>query len=92
MFFAGTASALIGIPPGQLDPAPAGKIGLNDVESIANRLSRLVEVLENGSETLPFSRFYDASAGSTQRISTRSVRFRFYRWAIEGGRPPEFSR
>ncbi|MGH7931156.1 MAG: DUF262 domain-containing protein, partial [Candidatus Binatia bacterium] len=90
MLFAAAASAMIGIPHGQVAPPPGGRLDLSDTEEIANRLSRLAEALEKGTSGGPFGKFYDASVGTTQRISTRNVRFRFYRWAFEGGRVPYF--
>lgn len=83
MLFAAYASVRNGLSQGQL---PADITG-NQTFVIADardRLSELIEALEDDDPSAKFERFADAAAGSTQRISTRSVRFKFYRWALTG--------
>lgn len=85
MFFASIAAALSGIPVGRLSPALVQPFRPIDVRRAQVRLSTLIEALESDSAPRrPFVRFVDASSGTTQRISTRSVRYGFYRWALTG--------
>lgn len=87
MLFAAIAASGIGIPQGQLQASEVdgGKI---DPEQARDRLARLIEALEADEAPAAFNKFVDAASGSTQRISTRSVRYRFYRWALIGGELP----
>lgn len=87
MLFAAAAACTVRIPKGQLDerqvqPEPV------DVRAARERLSRLVEVLEADDPHERLASFAEASSGTTQRISTRRVRYLFYRWALIGGELP----
>lgn len=83
MLFAAFASAHTGIPQGQLAIELTEKAPI-DASAARDRLALMVEALESEEPSPRFARFVEASAGSTQRISTRGVRFRFYRWALTG--------
>lgn len=83
MLFAATTACQKGIPVGQLE---AGIVTHKKVDQAgaSDRLAQLAEALELDDPPKRFDRFVDASAGSTQRIATRAVRYRFYRWALTG--------
>jgi len=83
MLFAATAAVSEGIPQGQLlsDDVSTDSI---EYDTARDRLALLAEAIEEDEPSKQFVRFRDAAVGSTQRIATRSVRFRFYRWALTG--------
>ena len=60
------------IPAGQLSSLPP-KTGLDMAENIAGKLAQLERDVDSGEKTL--EKFIDASSSSTQRISSRKVRF-----------------
>lgn len=78
MLFAAMAHALIGIPQGKLDYLPPRKRVLTNIESSRAELLRLAAALERTHPSEAYQEFVEASAGSTQRIATRKVRFRYY--------------
>ena len=79
MLFAAVAHAKFGIPPGGMaDDMPArDKRSLTDVTSAVANLSALADVLDPDTDEVPnrFKDFRLASAGTTQRIRSRRVRF-----------------
>lgn len=83
MLFAAFAAADRGIPVGQLSNELVSPAQV-DAGEANDRLALLVEALEDDEPAPRFARFVEASAGSTQRISTRTTRYRFYRWALTG--------
>lgn len=82
MLFAAVSHALFGIPIGKMgDPHPAlpvrDELALTNLAVARDNLRRLGDVLEEPTEEIP-ERFYEfklASAGTTQRIKGRSIRF-----------------
>ena len=79
MLFAAVAHALFGIPKGDMDdsmPVRDPK-ALSDMDSVRANLGTLADVLQSPDESLPthLFPFRLASAGSTQRIRSRRVRF-----------------
>ena len=83
MLFAATAASQKGIPVGQLDAASVAPKKI-DGPGARDRLALLAEAIELDDPPARFDPFVDAAAGSTQRIATRAVRYRFYRWALTG--------
>lgn len=83
MLFAAAAACQKGIPVGQLDHATVTPTAI-DEPGARDRLALLAEAIELDDPPNRFVPFVDASAGSTQRIATRAVRYRFYRWALTG--------
>jgi len=83
MLFAAYAGADGGIPVGQLTKELTSRAAI-DVAQAADRLAVLGESIEAEEPNPRFARFAEAAGGSTQRISTRSVRYRYYRWALTG--------
>jgi hypothetical protein len=83
MLFAAAAAARNGIPRGQLRDEDVQRAPV-EPEDVTDRLALMVEALESEEASPRFTRFVDASAGSTQRIATRSVRYSYYRWALTG--------
>jgi len=81
MLFAAIAHACFGIPDGDVgDIMPArDERALSNIEIAKTNLQLLVGVLEADEEDIQerFSPYLLASAGSTQRIKTRKVRFQF---------------
>lgn len=83
MLFAATAHSLFGIPQGELQGIPeAGKPASRD--EIVLRLFQIGELLETDEPPAAASAFWKASTSSTQRISSRRVRFPVYLSAIQG--------
>lgn len=87
MLFAAIASLTDGIPQGQLQPEDVVSASI-DVDGARDRLSLLAEAIEEDEPSRQFVRFRDAAIGSTQRIATRAIRYRYYRWALTGGEHP----
>ena len=80
MIFAAVAHALFGIPAGEIGaemPSRAPR-ALEDVSLALNNLSTLSDSLDKDSNEVPerFHEFQRASAGTTQRIKSRRVRFK----------------
>ncbi|MDA1270768.1 MAG: DUF262 domain-containing protein [Chloroflexi bacterium] len=79
MLFAAVAHSLIGIPDGDMkDEMPArDPRALGDVTMALTNLGTLADVLGKDADEVPerFAAFQLASAGTTQRIRGRSVRF-----------------
>lgn len=82
MLFAAVAHALRGIPPGQLGDEMPGRDprALTDLDRVKAKLAELGSVLEEDKPRSNdrFAPFWLASTQSTQRISTRRVRFLMY--------------
>lgn len=64
-----------GIPKGQLDSLPSRK-GLDSAQNIVSKLAELERGVD--AEERDFVKFIDASSGSTQRISSRKIRFQVF--------------
>ena len=79
MLFAAVAHARFGIPSGDMgdDMPPKDPRALKDVSMALHNLSTLADVLERESTEVSerFHEFQYASAGTTQRIRSRRVRF-----------------
>lgn len=79
MLFASVAHALFGIPIGDMgeDMPIRDSRALHDLTITLTNLGTLADVLERGSAEVPerFAQFQLASAGTTQRIRSRRVRF-----------------
>ena len=79
MLFAAVAHALFGIPSGDMgdDMPPQDSRALEDVSIALHNLSALADVLERESTEVSerFHEFQYASAGTTQRIRSRRIRF-----------------
>jgi len=85
MLFAAVAACLNGIPQGQLDGIEVTPAQIQEREA-RDQLAVLAEALESESNS-KYMKFKEASSGSTQRIATRRVRYRYYRWALTGVDP-----
>lgn len=79
MLFSAVAHAKFGIPPGDIrdEMPPRDTRALSDVEMAKVNLSTLADILNMDPDEAPerFHKFRLASAGSTQRIRSRRVRF-----------------
>ncbi len=79
MLFAAVSHALFGIPKGDMGNAmpPRDSRALTDIMTAKSNLGQLAEVLELNEEEIPrrFVPFRIASAGTTQRIRSRKIRF-----------------
>lgn len=79
MLFAAVAHAKFGIPSGGMgdDMPPRDERSLTDVAAALANLSVLADVLDRDTDEIPerFHEFRVASAGTTQRIRSRRVRF-----------------
>ena len=79
ILFAATAHALFGIPPGDIgdDMPERDPQALHDIETAKVNLSVLADVLNSEPDEVAerFHEFRLASAGSTQRIRSRRIRF-----------------
>ena len=81
MLFAALASVLIGIPPGDLTPAEENHTRAisPDLDSVREKLLMLGSAMTSeGPPPPPYTEFWKASRSSTQRISSRRIRFPFY--------------
>lgn len=83
MLFAAVAHALFGIPKGDMKAAmpSRSKVALKDIATATANLGVLADVLVMDADNVPerFKAFKFASAGTTQRIKSRSARFtKFY--------------
>ena len=84
MLFAAVAHALFGIPEGDMDRrifAPssfANSCALTDLSVATESCLRLADIFDQSVEEVPdwLASFKVAIAGTTQRIRSRSVRFR----------------
>ena len=79
MLFAAAAHATVGIPKGEIDEMPPrDKAALSDPRAACDNLAEMADCLEVSPDDVPshLKAFRHASAGSTQRISGRRVRFR----------------
>lgn len=77
MLFAATASALVGIPTGELTATEtiAGKIG-DDLDTVRENLLLLGSIIDADEEPPePYAEFWRASKSSTQRIASRRIRY-----------------
>lgn len=78
MLFAAVAHMLYGIPQGALEDNeyPAGRLGEGALSEDANaNLLFLSAIIDGELEAVKYSNFEEAAASSTQRISSRRVRF-----------------
>ncbi len=79
ILFAAVAHAKFGIPPGDVgdNMPPRDARALTDVAAAAANLSTLADVLNRDTNEIPerFHEFRIASAGTTQRIRSRRIRF-----------------
>ena len=79
MLFAAVAHALFGIPKGDMgDDMPGkGQFALSDLDIARANLGTLADILQSPDDSIPshLFPFRLASAGSTQRIRSRRVRF-----------------
>ena len=79
MLFAAVANALFGIPRGNMKAAmpPKRATALTDIPAATANLGVLADLLVTDAADVPerFKAFKYASAGTTQRIKSRSVRF-----------------
>ena len=76
MLFAALAHALQGIPQGDLNDLPASKKALPNLDYARSKLQELSAVLDEGAQIeSSYLPFWQASQKSTQRISSRRVRF-----------------
>lgn len=75
MMFAAYFHEKYGIPKGQLDSLPPRK-GLDSAQNIVTKLAKLERAVD--AEEREFAKFIDASSGSTQRISSRKIRFQMF--------------
>lgn len=78
MLFAAVAHALFGIPRGAIDDMPKrDSRAITDIPMALSNLGTLADVLEKDLDQVPerFSAFRLASAGTTQRIRSRRIRF-----------------
>lgn len=83
MLFAATAHVLSGIPQGELDDLPPrGKMA--PVEAITANLFSLADIIESDEPPPSAVAFWSASTSSTQRISSRRVRFPIFVRAVQG--------
>ena len=79
MLFAAVAHATVGIPEGEVDDMPArSAAALSDPRAACDNLAEMADSLETGADDVPshLKAFRNASAGSTQRIAGRRVRFK----------------
>lgn len=88
MLFAAIAHALEGIPDGLVRDMPQGPLRSLDLGTCRGGLAQLADALEEEDPPAAYEDFVAASKGSTQRIATRAVRFRYYWAAINGERAP----
>ena len=80
MMFAAVAHALFGIPEGDVgleDMPERDPLALSDMDMVRSNLGTLADVLQSSDDEIPsrLVSFKLASAGSTQRIRGRKVRF-----------------
>jgi Protein of unknown function DUF262 len=80
MLFAAVAHGLVGIPPGQIgDPMPQRREGFfSDPGQAKENLRTIAQLLDGEVEQPAFADFVLASNATTQRISSRRVRFPMY--------------
>jgi len=79
MVFAAAAHAILGLPEGDMgdDLPERDNRALSDIESAIYNLSMLADALDMPPEKVPthLHEFRLASAGTTQRIKSRRIRF-----------------
>lgn len=76
MLFAALAHVRWGIPDGDIGQMPAAPVGaLTNLDVVRANLQMLGAYIEGDNYPGPFEAFHLASASSTQRISSRKVRF-----------------
>jgi hypothetical protein len=87
MLFAALAHAIRGIPPGDLgnDLPPRNAQALSDLTITRSNLQELASVIDMDEAPGGFEGFWRASKSSTQRISSRRVRFPVYYRALLPG-------
>jgi len=83
MLFAAVAHTQYGIPAGRLvDDEFRNRTAFLDIDEIIENLSRLSEVIELDDEPDDLGTFWNYSRSSTQRISSRRIRFIYYLDAV----------
>lgn len=85
MLFSALASILIGIPPGDLTPEELKhpQSMANDLDHVRDNLLYLGAIIDSDAEpAVPYAGFWRASKSSTQRISSRRLRFPVYAQAL----------
>lgn len=84
MLFAALANALVGIPMGDMGNEMPERDGtaLSDLGIATENVMQLASVISSDTPTPGFEEFWRASARSTQRISSRRVRFPVYYRAL----------
>lgn len=78
MLFAAAAHVLFGIPRGQIDDFPPAAPLCSDMNVVADRLVELGRIITSSVEPESMKEFWRASRSSTQRISSRKIRFPVY--------------
>jgi hypothetical protein len=79
MLFAGLAHALYGIPIGHMERLPdRDPSQLSDLGMARNNLIKLASIIDSTKPVSGYDDFWTASKSSTQRISSRSVRFPYF--------------
>lgn len=79
ILFAAAAHATVGIPEGQIEDMPLrSEAALSDPRAACDNLAEMADSLEVNPDDVPshLKAFRNASAGSTQRIARRRVRFK----------------
>jgi len=84
MLVAAIAHALFGIPDGEMgDRMPSrDPSALSNLNIVKENLSTLNSIIESDESDAEFAEFWRASISSTQRISSRKIRFPFYYRAL----------
>ena len=79
ILFAAAAHATVGMPKGQIEDMPLrSEYALGDPRAACDNLADMADSLEVNPDDVPsrLKAFRNASAGSTQRIARRRVRFK----------------
>lgn len=87
MLFAAVAHSVKAIPQGQLSPehyGPSAPIDMSKINDIRQSLAVLSNAITDGDPPPELEAFATASSSSTQRISSRRIRFPYYSRALQG--------
>ncbi|MFA5027308.1 MAG: DUF262 domain-containing protein [Candidatus Methylomirabilota bacterium] len=83
MLFAALAHVLVGIPKGDLLQEPVSPDGaLTNLEQVVDNLRVLGSLIDSGAVPSQYEAFWKASTASTQRISSRRIRFSVFLSAL----------
>jgi hypothetical protein len=84
MLFASVAHARLEIPAGEMGDAMPQKnpLALSNLYSVRDKLLKLATIIESDKAVVGFEDFWAASKASTQRISSRRVRFPLFYEAL----------